>query len=559
MNMTSGGRHQERLPAIGTFVRPATGLVRGMGGTQALIYNTMITTLLLGAALTYLWAPYAFPGCNVALGIVCTGVFGATMMTAYSMLAATMPRSGGDYVFQSRILHPAVAFAAVGSGFMIWLMFWQALGGWMVAVMGISPLMLMLGATLGSPVLENLGRWAATPHGVVVVSLLSFCVSAAVCAVGVRAYLRLQKWLLAGIMLTFALVWALLLTTPQAEFAARFNAFMAGFSPAADYYQHVISAAREAGFAAAPVAGGAGFGGINWGATFGVMPIAWTALAWTMWSIMNAGEIKNAGRLRLQLLQTLGALALNTGLLAVTAVLLAHSMGADFLAAMGQLYYSGSEALAEFPVPPYFGVLASIAAGHPALIFFILLGFVLNGVQILIGMCLGGSRVMMAMSFDRVLPDALADVSPRLRTPLNAILAYHAGAVAWVLLYNYTAVGAFTLSVTLASMVTYMFTSLAAALLPFREREMYLASPVGRLRILGVPAITVFGIASLLFNLAITYYFLTADRLFVNDVRSEALIGAIFVLCLVYYFARRAYLKRRGINIDLAFAQIPPE
>jgi len=32
----------------------------------------------------------------------------------------------------------------------------------------------------------------------------------------------------------------------------------------------------------------------------------------------------------------------------------------------------------------------------------------------------------------------------------------------------------------------------------------------------------------------------------------------IFVIWLAYFFIRRAYLKRRGIDLDLAFKEVPP-
>ena len=47
--------------AEGVFIRQSTGLVRMMGTRQTVVYNTMITTIVLGAALTFLLAPYAFP------------------------------------------------------------------------------------------------------------------------------------------------------------------------------------------------------------------------------------------------------------------------------------------------------------------------------------------------------------------------------------------------------------------------------------------------------------------------------------------------------------------
>jgi len=84
-----------------------------MGTGDSVIYGAMITTLLLGAALTYLAVPYAFPGANQWLGILFHRRVGASMMVAYAMLCSAMPRSGGDYVFQSRLVHPVARRALV--------------------------------------------------------------------------------------------------------------------------------------------------------------------------------------------------------------------------------------------------------------------------------------------------------------------------------------------------------------------------------------------------------------------------------------------------------------
>ena len=56
-----------------------------------------------------------------------------------------MPRSGGDYVFQSRVLGGAIGFPIVMSGFVIWILQWVALAGWLLATLGVAPLFMGLG------------------------------------------------------------------------------------------------------------------------------------------------------------------------------------------------------------------------------------------------------------------------------------------------------------------------------------------------------------------------------------------------------------------------------
>ena len=68
----------------------------------------------------------------------------------YVWLSTALPRSGGDYVFQSRVFGGGTAFTVVMSGFVIWILQWVALSGWLVSYLGFAPLFLGLGATMGN-------------------------------------------------------------------------------------------------------------------------------------------------------------------------------------------------------------------------------------------------------------------------------------------------------------------------------------------------------------------------------------------------------------------------
>jgi amino acid transporter len=530
------------------FIRQATGLTRSMGTRDTLLYNTMITTILLGAALAFLTVPYAFPRANLWLGILITAVLGSSMMAVYSMLASAMPRSGGDYVFQSRLLHPAAAVGLILSGFVIWLAFWEALGGWMLSTMAISPFATVLGQQWNAGWLTDVGTWAAGPWGITIISLAAFAVAIAVLIRGARFYTKLQGFLWAFIVLTFLVTWILLVGHSNADFRAAFNGFVGG---GGDSYQAIIDAAAKAGYSRS--------GGFSLGDTFGVAPVLWTALAWAAWSVVTGGELKNARRLNSMLISTIGALALNAVLIGITAVLLVHVMGSTFLGSLAYLYFAGDPALNDLGAPPFFGILTGMLSSSPVVTILLGLGFLATGVQILIGMAWGGSRLILALAMDRMLPPRLGDVNPRFHTPVKAIALFFALGVAWVFLYNHTTIANYTLAVTLASILVYMGTMLAGMLLPYRAKQIYLASPAAKYSLLGLPLITVLGFIAFAFNGVMAYYFVTKDELGVNDTDSLLLVGGILVLCVVYFYGRRAWLKRDGYEPDLAFAVVPPE
>jgi amino acid transporter len=531
------------------FIRQATGLTRSMGTRDALLYNTMITTILLGASLSFLWVPYAFPGANLWLGILITGVLGSAMMAVYAMLASAMPRSGGDYVFQSRLIHPSVGVGLILSGFVIWLAFWESLGGWMLSTMAASPFAIVLGQETGAGWLTSFGTWASTPWGITVVSLCAFAVAIWVLVQGTRYYTRIQGVLWACVLLTFLVTWVLLLGNSNADFQAAFNGFV-GDETNRNYYQHIIDSAAKAGYSR---------DGFSLMDTFGVAPILWTALAWAAWAVVTGGELKNARRLKSMLGSTIGAMAINVVLIGVTAILLVHVMGTTFLGSLGFLYFTGDPALNSLAAPPFFGILASTLTSSPIVMILLGLGFLATGFQILIGMAWGGSRLILALAFDRMLPPKLGDVSPRFHTPVKAIAAFFALGVMWVFLYNHTVVVNYTLAVTLASILVYMGTMVAGMLLPYRAKEIYNASPAAKYTLLGLPLITVLGFIAFAFNGVMAWYFVTKDELGVNDPKSLLLVGGILVLCVIYYYARRAWLQRNGYEPDLAFAVVPPE
>ena len=102
------------------FTRRASGLVRVMSPYSAFIYN--ILTMGIIFPWTYVWAPTAFQGSNLVLGIVFAFVFELPIALAYTWLATALPRSGGDYVFQSRVFGGGFGFTVVFAFFVVWIL-----------------------------------------------------------------------------------------------------------------------------------------------------------------------------------------------------------------------------------------------------------------------------------------------------------------------------------------------------------------------------------------------------------------------------------------------------
>jgi len=98
------------------FVRQSSGLVRNVSVTNALFFNV---AAFVGVGLTLYPIFYSLPfvpmwkaGPFSAYGwaSIIAGLFCILLALIFASLTSVMPRSGGDYVFTSRILHPALGF-----------------------------------------------------------------------------------------------------------------------------------------------------------------------------------------------------------------------------------------------------------------------------------------------------------------------------------------------------------------------------------------------------------------------------------------------------------------
>ena len=105
---TFGKAAVQRPPAM--FTRQATGLVRESRTSDALYYNVMWSSVALTFAFYWLFLTF-YPGSNAFLGLGLAALFGLPGAFLYAMLTQVMPRTGGDYVFNSRTLHPSVGLA----------------------------------------------------------------------------------------------------------------------------------------------------------------------------------------------------------------------------------------------------------------------------------------------------------------------------------------------------------------------------------------------------------------------------------------------------------------
>jgi amino acid transporter len=532
------------------FTRKASGLVRVMSPFSAFVYN--ILTMGLIFPWTYLWAPGALPGGKLVWGILLAMLIEIPIALVYVWLSTALPRSGGDYVFQSRVFGGGVAFTVVMSGYVIWILQWVALSGWLLSYLGFAPLFLGLGATMGNAALSNLGLWFTSQWGIIITSILNAFVAALILISGFKNYVRLQNVMIVGTLLAFFTMLVVLFTANPASSAAHLDAFAKAIAGVDNFVQTARDASIAAGVDLNPP--------FSLIATLLVAPIAWTSLQWATYSAQQNGEIKNARSFNSQMFIIVGSLIFTGILLAVLAAALEKAVGTEFLYIAGAGYWSGvSEAtIAGFWLWP--NIIAVALTASPLVVIIIGIGYILNSHQIVHNCYIGMTRVMVAMSLDRLLPEWVSRVDEKRHTPANAHWAYFIASIPVILLYNlYPGWVGLTLGVTFACGYVFVITCLAGALLPYRAKDVYEASPGAKYKIGNVPLVTILGIIGFLFGSAMLLMFMFYSQLGLTSPLAYTVVFGVLAVSAVWYFLAKNAQRSRGINVDYAFKEIPPE
>lgn len=94
------------------------------------------------------------------------------------------------------------------------------------------------------------------------------------------------------------------------------------------------------------------------------------------------------------------------------------------------------------------------------------------------------------------------------------------------------------------------------------KKAIFQSSPVAKYRVGGFPVLSLMGILALVFNLYIAWIFIAGPPLSflnVSAYSSIAFIVGIFFACFAIYWIAWGVRKGQGVNLKLAFAEVPPE
>jgi amino acid transporter len=535
----------EERPAL--FLRKATGLVRGWNVRDSMIYAVLATNFVTLGIYEFTFAGPAFPKGQLITAVIISGIWVSFLVIAYTGLIVTIPRAGGDYVWQTRILGSGIGFvmAVTGWWFILWL--WAPIYGNILAVQLFEPLW----ATMKWTWPAGGAAWFGTHNGIFVVSLITIALAGLLVSIGMAGYARIQRWCFIGALIGFAVVVALLLFNSRASFVSSFNLEAHKLFGVNNAYANTNHLAAKAGYTTSAL----GFGPL--GATMLLVPAMMFFILWPNWGATLYGEIRGASDFRRVFTGMFVGLWITVILTVIFLLLMAKTFGWGFYQNLNSLDYNATPQFGIWPYPFMFaGWLVHNTAFQVILILALSLWF-FGWVGTLF---LSSTRVIFAAAFDRVLPDRAAEVSEKRKVPLYSLLLMLLPAVGLSALYAYNSTFiTYTLDATLVIAVTYLFSAIAVVILPWRKRELWQASPASRVKVLGVPIVPVAGVITiglLVFNLS---EWLSNDLYFVNKPASLVYMGAMYVLAIVIFVAARIIRSRQGIDLGLINKEIPVE
>jgi len=527
-------------PAPGVFVREATGLVKNVSFFDSIAMN--MSNMSVGALLGVIGISGLVPmlghdmtGVNLVWLSVIGFIVSFPQIAVYTIMSRRMPRTGGDYVWVSRTLGGPAGSLLSFMGYTTETTAYLALIV-LSTVFAIGSVGLFFNSTsttyLGLAVPS--GTSGANPGAQWVVGAVIFAALIGVNIVRPKAGYRLVSIL--TIFGFFALILAIaeLLSAGSGGVQNYINGFglnstMLEVNGTGTAY-NIISSQGSTGF--------------NFGNTIYLLPLmAAFIYPWLNAAPAVASEIKGKPALRWNVpISALLVFVFVTGALAT----MYYVGGQAFINGA----YSNPPLVFGYFTPPFnFWTLAMGVSNNNIVAGLIGLGWILANLSVLAYGVIVISRYLLAQSFDRFLPSTISDVNPRFGSPVKAFLISLVVTVVLVALaaFYYSGLGGL-FGATIASMIYFAFVGLAAAVWAIRKEK---GMAKLTLIVAGIANIGVFGF--------LTYQYITnAAQWSLNSLTVYFVVGT-FILGGVIYAGSYYYHKARGVNISLAYKEIPPE
>lgn len=494
------------------------------------------------------WGIFLAPQGNMFLGVLLSILF-CTLGVAlvWGMLGGSMPRSGGDYIANSRIIHPAVGVAVsmANAGFI--MTFWIALLAPWVA----DPGMVILAGMMGWDT-----EWYSTTAGLFVCATIVNVWGFIIVSLGLKHYNAWQR------IIMFASTFCLTVIGIVMTIESRTNFIDAYNTAAAEYgsynYQDTIAQANIGMDAELGTGTSTSW---DWGSTLMLFPaISWgTAYGYQITFI--CGEVKRPQR-NIIMGQILAALIPGIYMLWFGWGL-PRLMGGEFVQAIAY-FDNGSEAVVDgFTLPSganFVSVMGVLVLDNKVLTLIFGMMFLLYDILWMPISFIAWNRATFAWGMDRLGPMWFTDVNPRFATVIKTnyvmLLLGEVGILIYATSPSYIEGLGIT---TLEAMSVWGVTGISAILFAYRKRSRVIwdASPY-RWRIGPIPLITIAGVINTFYIAILLYELETTEG--IEWIRNNAtwIYLGVWIFSVLWYFVWKRHWLTKGIDISLAWRELPP-
>jgi APA family basic amino acid/polyamine antiporter len=537
----------------GLFTRQSSGLVRELG-IPAATGIALASVAVVNTFINFYSGLVNFTKVDMVLPLLLAAGIWFVAMFAYKYLLQAIPRAGGEYIYLSRIIHPAIG-TMVGIACAVGFSYTLSANANFAA--NYVPFALTsLGSAFGSSALTSAaGNIANTAQcGQITCSPgLAICAVVMLVIVGLGSIFslrRIAQVILALVIfqvLAFLVLGFLFATHSHQDFV---NAF-GSFSGKSSAYSDVIALAQKN---SVPL-------GVDFGASLLVIPFMVLNYNGVLYSYYVGGELKRPGR------TYIWASVISLALLIVVWVgvwlLMLGTIGLDFMQSQAQVGGSSD-----------YGNITSLQANAGGLGY----GLVLSGdpiTKIFIGLAVPAAeiavdlafvavvtRVIFALAFDRMLPIGLAKISERNSAPVNAVILAVIVAILFTIAGSVLNIANISANLALFFALVLLAGSVAAIFLPYRRPELIKNPATNDVdRIAGIPAATVWGVISTLLALFVVGVIVAKPQVF--GAFSFVSVGSLLVIFfsgpIIYLIVRQRRLSTSSIDMSLAMRELPPE
>src|SRR5579864_1548831 len=544
----------------GLFVRQASGLVRDVSMANALFFNI---AAFVGTSVGWAIAFYALYPEWQAFGIsayayiaVLTGVACYFLGMIFSSLTTAMPRSGGDYVFTSRIISP----------FWGWIESWTLVGSALtiigfeiiVATQNLKLIAILLGIAFPGSVFAGAPNWLQDNLSKIIVGIIIVLVIAGISILKTRTFHKVVTGLTIFAIVAVAINFI-------GSFTIDENSLNNALPALGTSSKAILAAATKAGYSL----GSPDFSLLGWVALAGLASVVLFQYIGFQFSSYIAGEVKGNVR-RAVFFAVIGALIFAVFMNSVYMDVQGYHYGFKLVNAWGYLYWNNAGAPLNGQ-PPFTPVMAT--AVHPGawpLWLIVALGNITLNVLLCPVYAIFLSRIVLAWALDRQVPEWFSVVNERTNAPLRVIvIAVLLGAVFYVLTFFGVTLASTTFFGILLAGLTWIMPGLNAILIPYRRPDLFqLTNNTGKF--LGLPRLVWYGIVWLIFIIpvyaaAFVYPVIQGLRtsgtayLSLSNSSGVGIALILVVIGIVVYYVMRSVNTSRGINVKMIFQELPPD